>query len=317
MLIWNGLLFCVLWLNHVVCISVGKTTCSLAILSGLQKRYNKVGFLKPVGQQHVPVVGHDNRTIRVDKDVCLVREFFHLDHIDYTHMSPVIIPAGYTKQFVDGEITLSSQLHDVQSSMEHVSAASDVVVCEGTGHCAVGSIVGLNNAKVSRLVGADMVLVANGGLGSAFDELELNRVLAQHYNVRIAGVILNKVLPDKLEQTAHYMRKAMMQAWGVPLLACIPDQPFLGCPALADLENLFHTKLISGEKHRFRHYAVADMNLVSTSLTRFLENLRLKPARTLYVCHVTRGKCTVTDRRSRGCSHHPHSRDTRPSYIPN
>jgi hypothetical protein len=36
-------------------------------------------------------------------------------------------------------------------------------------------------------IGADMVLVANGGLGSAFDELELNRILCQHYNVRIAG----------------------------------------------------------------------------------------------------------------------------------
>jgi hypothetical protein len=30
---------------------VGKTTVSLALMSGLQKRFNKVGFLKPVGQQ--------------------------------------------------------------------------------------------------------------------------------------------------------------------------------------------------------------------------------------------------------------------------
>ena len=34
---------------------VGKTTVSLALMSGLQKRFNKVGFLKPVGQQHLPV----------------------------------------------------------------------------------------------------------------------------------------------------------------------------------------------------------------------------------------------------------------------
>lgn len=49
--------------------------------------------------------------------------------------------------------------------MDHVSSASDVTVCEGTGHCAVGSIVGLNNAKVANILGADMVLIANGGLG--------------------------------------------------------------------------------------------------------------------------------------------------------
>ena len=66
---------------------------------------------------------------------------------------------------------------------------------------------------------------ANGGLGKAFDELELNRVLCEQNNVRIAGVIINKVIPEKYEQTKHYMQKAMMQAWGIPLLGCIPDRP--------------------------------------------------------------------------------------------
>eukprot|EP00965_Chrysotila_dentata_P219714 6191307-Pleurochrysis_carterae.AAC.3 len=34
---------------------VGKTTVSLALMAGLQKRFNKVGYIKPVGQQHVEV----------------------------------------------------------------------------------------------------------------------------------------------------------------------------------------------------------------------------------------------------------------------
>ncbi|KAL7575839.1 hypothetical protein ACA910_003160 [Epithemia clementina (nom. ined.)] len=268
---------------------VGKTTVSLALTSGLKKRFDKVGFIKPVGQQHVPVYSKcRDATIRVDKDVCLVKEHFKLDHIDYEHMSPVIIPKGYTKKFVDGEISLTHQVEQVQKAMAHVTKHSDVVVCEGTGHCAVGSIVSLNNAKCASLLGADMVLVANGGLGSAFDELELNRVLCEHYNVRVAGVIINKVIPDRYEQTKHYMSKAMKQAWGIPLLGCIPDRPFLGCPALADLERLFQTELISGQMHRFRHYSPNAINLVVTNLNRFLENLRTKPPRTLFVCHVTR-----------------------------
>lgn len=272
---------------------VGKTTVSLALMSGLQKRFNKVGFLKPVGQQHVPVQDSSNNTLLVDKDVVLVREHFHLDHIDYAHMSPVIIPAGYTRQYVDGEIDFDEQVQHVHAAMEHVHGNSDVVLIEGTGHCAVGSIVGLNNAKVASQLGADMVLVANGGLGKAFDELELNRVLCQHYGVRIAGVIINKVIPDKLEQTQHYLKKAMMQTWGIPLLGCIPDRPFLGCPALADLEALFRTSLMSGKEHRFRHYTMEDINVVTTNLTRFLENLRVKPARTLYICHCTRDDLIV------------------------
>jgi dethiobiotin synthetase len=138
---------------------VGKTTTCLALMSGLQKRFNKVGFLKPVGQQHVNVKDKEGRTLRVDKDVVLIREHFKLDHVDYADLSPVIIPQGYTKKFVDGEISVEGQLHDVQTAIGNVAKASDVVLIEGTGHCAVGSIIGLNNAKVASMIGADMVLV--------------------------------------------------------------------------------------------------------------------------------------------------------------
>lgn len=55
-------------------------------------------LLKIVGQQHVKVKSDNlGKDIRVDKDVELIREHFHLHHIDYEHMSPIIIPSGYTK----------------------------------------------------------------------------------------------------------------------------------------------------------------------------------------------------------------------------
>lgn len=268
---------------------VGKTSVSLALASGLKKRFDKVGFIKPVGQQHVSVLSDElSAPVRVDKDVSVVREHFNLRHIDYRYMSPVIIPRGYTKDYIDGRIQYGEQMKLIREASEKVGEVSDVMLCEGTGHCAVGSIVGAGNARVASMLGADMVLVANGGLGSAFDELELNRNLCERYGVNVAGVVINKVRPDKYEQTKDYMGRALMQAWGVPLLGCVPDRPYLGCPALADLERVFETELISGHKHRFRHYTVEDLNLVTTSLCRFLENLRIKPSRTLYMCHVTR-----------------------------
>ncbi len=199
-----------------------------------------------------------------------------------------LIDSGYTKDYIDGKITHDHQLQKIVDAYKHVSENSDITLMEGTGHCAVGSIVDVNNAQVAALLGADIVLVANGGLGSAFDELELNKIICQHYGVNIAGVVINRVLHDKYDQTKHYMSKALDQNWGVPLLGCVPDRPFLGCPALFDLEDIFNTKLINGQKHRLRHYNMSDINLVTTSLHRFLSNLRSKPSRTLYVCHVTR-----------------------------
>jgi hypothetical protein len=91
--------------------------------------------------------------------VVLIREHFKLDHVNYADMSPVIIPRGYTKKFVDGEISIEKQLQDVQTAMANVAESNEVVLIEGTGHCAVGSIVGLNNAKVASIIGADMVLL--------------------------------------------------------------------------------------------------------------------------------------------------------------
>lgn len=270
---------------------VGKTTTCLALISGLQKRIHPktVGYLKPVGQEHVEVRSDElGETIRVDKDVALIREKFNLRHIDYRHMSPVLIPRGYTKDYIDGKISNDAQLEAIRDAVRSISACSGVVLCEGTGHCGVGSIVGASNARVASITGAAMVLIANGGLGSCFDELELNRVLCEHHGVSIAGVIINKVLPEKYEQTKDYMSRALENSWNVPLLGCVPDYPYLGCPALADLERLLNTELISGHRHRFRHYPTADTHLVTTSLPTFLLSMREKPDQTLYVCHVTR-----------------------------
>lgn len=124
--------------------------------------------------------------------------------------------------------------------------------------------------------------------GSCFDELELNRSLCEKHNVDVAGVIINKVIPEKYEQTKDYMSRAMKQHWDLPLLGCIPDRPYLDYPALSDLQRQLSAEFITGESNRFQHYSVNDINLVTTSLTQFLVNVREKPSRTLYLCHVTR-----------------------------
>lgn len=47
--------------------------------------------------------------------------------------------------------------------------------------------------QVAKALNADMILVANGGLGSAYDELELNRGICEKYGINVRGVVLNKV----------------------------------------------------------------------------------------------------------------------------
>ena len=104
---------------------VGKTTVSLALMSGLQKRFEKVGFIKPVGQQHIPVMNSQGKEIRVDKDTQVMKEFFSLGHIEYADMSPVIIPQGYTRDYIDGRIAFESQVAAIESAYAQVSSSSD------------------------------------------------------------------------------------------------------------------------------------------------------------------------------------------------
>ena len=111
-----------------------------------------------------------------------------------------------------------------------------------------------------------------------------------NHDVEVAGVIVNRVSNDKYEQTRYYIEKAMQQNWGVPLLGCIPDRPFLGCPALVDLERLMEGSYLVATKEcqKLKHYSVEDISLVATSMSGFLRNLRHNQDRTLYVCHASR-----------------------------
>ncbi|KAG7395176.1 hypothetical protein PHYBOEH_004157 [Phytophthora boehmeriae] len=264
---------------------VGKTSTSLGLLQGLTARLERVGFLKPVGQESVAV---ENGSLLVDKDVAVAKEVFKLDTCHYKDMSPVQIMPGYTKRFLDGEITVQDQLDKIRRSFEVISNANQFTVVEGTGHTGVGSIVDCNNARIAAELGVDMVLVANGGLGSAFDDLALNYSMCKSHGVKIRGVILNKVRRDRVAMLREYFPKAM-KLWGedVPLIGVVPNLPALSDPSMLDFEGLFKTQMLTSRSRRFQQYSKT--TLVTAGLRRFLSKLTSSEYdNTLFVTHVSR-----------------------------
>ncbi|MBB63981.1 MAG: cobyrinic acid a,c-diamide synthase [Waddliaceae bacterium] len=228
---------------------VGKSTTCLGIMAGLRKRFDRVGFVKPVGQQHVEV----ENGLHVDKDVELMHEFFHLDD-HYADMSPVLLPRGFTKRFLAGEIAEDELARCINRAYQRISSKNQFTVVEGTGHVGVGSIVGFSNAQVAAQLGLDLVIVASGGLGSAIDELALNLAMCNECGVNLKGVILNKVIPEKRKMILENFPKALAR-WNLPLLGCIPYNDQLSTPSMGDFEHLFKTKLIAGEQHRYKHFS--------------------------------------------------------------
>ncbi len=238
--------------------NVGKTTVCLGLVAGLLKRYGSVGYMKPVGQEHV----RTDEGSRVDKDVLLFRSFFGLGD-EYESMSPVLFPRGFTRDYLDGKVSRDELVGKIVAAKERIAGRHPITVVEGTGHTGVGSIVDLNNAQVAARLKIPVVLVASGGLGSSFDELELNRTQCEKYGAKVAGIVLNRVLPDKRDMIVEYMNKALRR-WNIPLLGCIPYDSFLSTPTMSDFEQLFGTSLLTGQDHRCRHFE--NIRLVASSV---------------------------------------------------
>ena len=238
--------------------NVGKTTTCLGLVAGLKKRYATVGYIKPIGQEYVET----DSGIPVDKDVVLFKGHFQLTD-SYEEMSPVLFPKGFTRDYLDGKVDLAALIQKISRSFASIAKKNEITIIEGTGHTGVGSIIDLNNAQVAALVQCPLLLVASGGLGSSFDELALNYIQCEKYGAKVAGIILNRVLEDKREMIEKYMKKAL-ERWNIPLLGCIPYDAFLSIPTMLDFEVLFHTKLLTGEIHRLRHFR--HIRLVASSL---------------------------------------------------
>jgi dethiobiotin synthase len=237
---------------------VGKTTTCLGLVSGLKKRFKSVGFLKPVGQEHLLT----NEGVVVDKDVILFKDYFSL--LDpYEMMSPIVFSKGFTKDYLDGEIDRSALIESLKVCYEHLKEHNEFIIAEGTGHVGVGSIVDLNNAQVAAILNLDMILIVSGGIGSCFDSIALNYALCESYGVKIKGVILNKVLSEKKQMIVEYMEKALRR-WDIPLIGAIPFDLFLTNPTIDDYVNLFKEPLISGENYKIRHFT--HTRLIATSL---------------------------------------------------
>lgn len=237
---------------------VGKTTICLGLVSGLKKRFEKVGFFKPLGQESIEA----SSGVLVDKDVILFKDYFGLKD-PYEMMSPIVFSKDFTKDFLDEKCELSLLKESLQVCYDHLKEYNECLVAEGTGHVGVGSITCLNNAEVASFLKMPMILIASGGIGSCFDSLALNKALCDIHQVKIAGVILNKVVSEKKEKIVNYMQKALKR-WDLPILGTIPYDAFLTNPTFTDYAALFKAEIFSGFEHRLRHFK--HTRLIATSL---------------------------------------------------
>src|SRR3954464_116588 len=192
----------------------GKTTVSLGVMDGFQRRGLSTGFMKPVGQRTVIEDG-----VPADEDAVLMKTVFELSE-PLRQMSPVHIPRGFTQSYIDGKVVEDLPAR-IRAAHTRFSGQRDILLIEGTGHAGVGAVIGLSNAVVAAMLGAPAIIVSEGGVGRPIDEIVLNAAHLAAHGVPVAGAIVNKVDLEAQPGIVEVLERGLALN-GIRLLGVLP-----------------------------------------------------------------------------------------------
>src|SRR5689334_20781155 len=227
----------------------GKTTSSLGLLSAIQKFYPRIGYIKPVGQRFVEIEEQ-----KIDEDTVLMDRVYRLN-CPLVDMSPIAVEPDFTRRYLESS-NRETLVRKIEKAFDRVAWEKDFVLCEGSGHAGVGSVFDLSNAQVARILKAKVVIVSRGGIGKPIDEVALNQALFEKEKVEIIGVIINKVLPGKVEFIRKFAARGLERK-GLRLLGVVPHMPILSNATVASIQAELDADLLNSDRQI--HNLVSDV----------------------------------------------------------
>jgi BioD-like phosphotransacetylase family protein len=219
----------------------GKTTTCLGLYHVLSTMFPHVGYIKPIGQRFVEVGG-----MMIDEDSVLFDSVYDTD-VPIEAMSPIAIDPTFTRRYLTDPKQRSYLVDRMCRAFDRAAYAKDAIIIEGSGHAGVGSICDLSNAQVARILGSKAIIVSSGGIGRPVDEIALNKSLFDKFGVEVAGAILNKVMPDKMDVVRDFAGRGLARM-GVPLLAVIPEEKRLRAPNFGQVVEEVGGRWLHGEE---------------------------------------------------------------------
>ena len=215
----------------------GKTTASLGLIAALQEHYPRVGYIKPVGQRFVEIEEQ-----KIDEDTVLMDSVYRLN-CPLLDMSPIAVEPDFTRKYLQSSNN-EALVKKIQKAFDRVAWEKDFVLCEGSGHAGVGSVFDLSNAQVAKILGAKVIIVTQGGIGKPIDEVSLNKALFEKEGVEVIGVILNKVVGEKVDYITEFARRGLKRK-GLELLGVIPHKRILSSPTVDCVREELKAELLN------------------------------------------------------------------------
>ena len=215
----------------------GKTTTSLGMIAALQQYFPRIGYIKPVGQRFVQIEEQ-----KIDEDSILMDSVYRLN-TPLVDMSPIAVEPAFTRKYLQSANN-EALVKKIKDAFDRVAWEKDFVLCEGSGHAGVGSVFDLSNAQVAKKLGCKVIIVSQGGIGKPIDEDCLNQALFEKEGVEIIGVIINKVLEEKIPDITRFVRSGLKRK-GLDLLGVLPHAPLLAHPTVDLIREELQAELLN------------------------------------------------------------------------
>jgi BioD-like phosphotransacetylase family protein len=170
-------------------------------------------------------------------------------------MSPVVLESHTTREVLEGKKDPQQYLDAICSAVATLEKSCDFLIIEGAGHTGVGSVMGLNNAKLARQLNAPVLLVAGGGVGNVIDSIELNLALFRENGSEVRMILPNKLIKSKREATLKYLQLAF-KGTAIQISGGFNYSPILANPTLTYVADLLGLDLQSAgdQGHRIVHH---------------------------------------------------------------
>jgi dethiobiotin synthetase len=278
--------------------SVGKTSICLGILGSLlAKGYvpEDLAYIKPATQNENPQ---------------LLQRYCEKVGIQCIPIGPVVYYRGFTRAYLAGLTKTSEEmLQQISEVVDTLADSKKIVVIDGVGFPAVGSICGTDNASVARASGypsanggvripPGVILVGGSGVGSAVDAFNLNATYFEMANITVLGGIWNKLADDGFyslenckEQISSYFNQNTKQInlgrrpFGfLPLFSSLADSSNNDIERVDDFISIFRTQvdldgiMEAARRQRDNHHEYLDPHVNKRKiLNRSIDSSAQKP----------------------------------------
>jgi hypothetical protein len=141
------------------------------------------------------------------RHVQLISKYCAKKGITHRGIGPVVFYTGFTRECINGEGPSPEELLSrIDDAVNKISEGKKLVLVDGVGYPAVGSVVGISNAQVARRLHCPVIIVGKHGVGDAIDSFNLNLAYFEKFSVPVIGVLFNKV-EEPFEDTKVHVER--------------------------------------------------------------------------------------------------------------